>query len=399
MPVQALSSSVPAETVAEASASAQAREALGQMSRQLSESFQLLEARMNSLQGELEWVSAQRLQELAEKERLASRLQNLLDVLPAGIVVVDGAGRVRDVNPVAVALLGEPLLGELWRAVIARAFAPRHDDGHEVSLRDGRRVSIATRSLDGEPGQLVLLNDLTETRHLQGELARHERLSALGRTMASLAHQIRTPLTAALLYASHLEEGGLAVAQQQRFASRLKERLHELENQVRDMLVFARGELPLADRLAPSALFAALREAAAPHLGSCQVRWQDDAGSGLLACNRDMLVGAALNLIHNALQAMASSGRPGQLKVHLYRRAGELRLAISDTGPGIPPAVQQRLGEPFLSTKTTGTGLGLPVALAMAKAHGGRLAVRSRLGRGTLVTFILPLLTTSETPA
>jgi len=396
MPAQAFSSPVSSEPTAEASASAQAREALGQMSRQLSESFQLLEARMNSLQGELEWVSAQRLQELAEKERLASRLQNLLDVLPAGIVVVDDAGRVRDTNPVAVALLGEPLVGELWRAVIARAFAPRHDDGHEVSLRDGRRVSIATRSLDGEPGQLVLLNDLTETRHLQGELARHERLSALGRTMASLAHQIRTPLTAALLYASHLEEGGLVVAQQQRFAGRLKERLHELENQVRDMLVFARGELPLADRLAPRALFAALREAAAPHLGNCQVRWQEDAGSGLLACNRDMLVGAALNLVHNALQAMAGSGRSGRLKVHLYRREAELRLAISDGGPGIPLAVQQRLGEPFLSTKATGTGLGLPVALAMAKAHGGRLAVHSRLGRGTVVTFILPLLTTEE---
>jgi two-component system sensor histidine kinase FlrB len=382
----------------EASASAQAREALGQMSRQLSESFQLLEARMNSLQGELEWVSAQRLQELAEKERLASRLQNLLDVLPAGIVVVDGAGRVRDANPVALALLGEPLAGELWRAVIARAFAPRHDDGHEVSLRDGRRLSIAIRSLDGEPGQLVLLNDLTETRHLQDELARHERLSALGRTMASLAHQIRTPLTAALLYASHLEEGGLALAQQQRFASRLKERLHELENQVRDMLVFARGELPLADRLTPSTLFTALREAATPHLGDCPVRWQLDAQGGLLACNRDMLVGAALNLIHNALQAMAG-GRPGRLKVHLYRRDGELRLAISDSGPGIPLAVQQRLGEPFLSTKTTGTGLGLPVALAMAKAHGGRLTVRSRPGRGTVVTFVLPLLASEETSA
>lgn len=400
MPAQALSSAaVPAEAVVEASASAQAREALGQMSRQLSESFQLLEARMNSLQGELEWVSAQRLQELAEKERLASRLQNLLDVMPAGIVVVDGGGRVRDANPVAAALLGEPLAGESWRSVIARAFAPRHDDGHEVSLRDGRRVSIATRSLDGEPGQLVLLNDLTQTRHLQGELARHERLSALGRTMASLAHQIRTPLTAALLYASHLEEGGLAEAQQQRFAGRLKERLYELENQVRDMLVFARGELPLADRLSPAALFTALREAAAPHLGSCQVRWQIDAGSGLLVCNRDMLVGAALNLIHNALQAMAGAGLSGRLKVHLYGRGAELRLAISDRGPGIPLPVQQRLGEPFLSTKTTGTGLGLPVALAMAKAHGGQLAVRSRLGRGTLVTFILPLLATLETSA
>lgn len=399
MPAQALSSAAPADAAVEASASAQAREALGQMSRQLSESFQLLEARMNSLQGELEWVSAQRLQELAEKERLASRLQNLLDVLPAGIVVLDGAGRVRDANPVAQALLGEPLAGELWRTVIARAFAPRHDDGHEVSLRDGRRLSIAIRSLDGEPGQLVLLNDLTETRHLQGELARHERLSALGRTMASLAHQIRTPLTAALLYASHLEEGGLALAQQQRFASRLKERLHELENQVRDMLVFARGELPLADRLTPSALFAALRESATPHLGDCPVRWQLDAQGGLLACNRDMLVGAALNLIHNALQAMAGSGRSGRLKVHLYRRNGELRLAISDSGPGIPLAVQQRLGEPFLSTKTTGTGLGLPVALAMAKAHGGRLTVRSRVGRGTVVTFILPLLASEETSA
>jgi two-component system sensor histidine kinase FlrB len=132
----------------------------------------------------------------------------------------------------------------LWRHVIARCFAPREDDGHEVSLKDGRRLSIATRSLDAEPGQLVLLNDLTETRHLQDQLARHERLSSLGRMVASLAHQIRTPLSAALLYASHLTEQALPVETQQRFAGRLKERLHELEHQVRDMLVFARGELP-----------------------------------------------------------------------------------------------------------------------------------------------------------
>ena len=126
------------------------------------------------------------------------------------------------------------------------------------------------------------------------------------------------------------------------------------------------------------------------------MRWQLDAQGGLLACNRDMLVGAALNLVHNALQAMAGSGRLARLKVHLYRRDGDLRLAISDSGPGIPPTVQQRLGEPFLSTKTTGTGLGLPVALAMAKAHGGRLTVRSQTGRGALVTFILPLLASEE---
>ena len=167
-----------------------------QVSTQLSESYNLLEARVTELKGELAVVSAQRMAELAEKERLANRLQNLLDLLPGGVIVIDGLGRVREANPAACDLLGEPLVGELWRQVIARSFAPREDDGHEVSLRDGRRLSIATRSLDAEPGQLVLLNDLTETRRLQDQLSRHERLSSLGRMVASLAHQIRTPLSA-----------------------------------------------------------------------------------------------------------------------------------------------------------------------------------------------------------
>ncbi len=208
-----------------------------QMSTQLTDSYSMLEARVTELKGELAVVSAQRMAELAEKERLANRLQNLLDLLPGGVIVIDSHGFVCEANPAARELLGEPLEGELWRQVIARCFAPREDDGHEISLKDGRRLSIATRSLEGEPGQLVLLNDLTETRRLQDQLARHERLSSLGRMVASLAHQIRTPLSAALLYASHLNEQTLPVETQQRFAGRLKERLHELEHQVRDMLV------------------------------------------------------------------------------------------------------------------------------------------------------------------
>jgi len=285
-----------------------------QMSSQLSDSYSLLEARVTELKGELAVVSAQRMQELAEKERLANRLQNLLMLLPGGVIVMDGQGVVREANPAACDLLGEPLLGMLWRQVISRCFAPREDDGHEVSLKDGRRLSIATRSLDAEPGQLVLLNDLTETRHLQGQLARHERLSSLGRMVTSLAHQIRTPLSAALIYASHLAEQELPVATQQRFAGRLKERLHELEHQVRDMLVFARGELPMTDRLAPDLLFQALQAAAQTHVQGLSVRWQCDTREGALLCNRDTLVGALLNLIENAVQASAGKTR---LKIHL----------------------------------------------------------------------------------
>ena len=372
----------------------QAFSLFSQMSTQLTDSYSLLEARVTELKGELAVVSAQRMDELAEKERLANRLQNLLDLLPGGVIVIDDRGRVREANPAACELLGLPLEGELWRHVITRCFAPREDDGHEISLIDGRRLSISTRSLDAEPGQLVLLNDLTETRRLQDQLARHERLSSLGRMVASLAHQIRTPLSAALIYASHLTEQQLPVETQQRFAGRLKERLHELEHQVRDMLVFARGELPLTDRIAPKALMQALQAAAQPHVEGIAMRWQCDIHDGELLCNRDTLVGALLNLIENALQAGTAQVR---LKVHVYARGNTLRLCVSDSGSGIEPQVLERLGEPFFTTKATGTGLGLAVVKAVVRAHQGQLQLRSRRGRGTCALLSLPLLSLQAT--
>ncbi|WP_122554127.1 ATP-binding protein [Pseudomonas viridiflava] len=371
----------------------QAFSLFNQMSAQLTDSYGHLEARVTELKGELAQAGVQRLQELAEKERLANRLQNLLDLLPGGVIVIDGMGVVREANPAAIDLLGQPLLGMLWRHVISRCFAPREDDGHEISLKDGRRLSISTRSLDAEPGQLVLLNDLTETRRLQEQLARHERLSSLGRMVASLAHQIRTPLSAAMIYASHLTEQELPVETQQRFAGRLKERLHELEHQVRDMLVFARGELPLTDRIAPGALFQALQNAAATHLQGVAVRWQCNSVDGELLCNRDTLVGALLNLVENAVQASAGRTR---LKVHVYSRGNTLRLCISDNGSGMDQAALACIGEPFFTTKTTGTGLGLAVVTAVTRAHQGGVQYRSRVGRGTCAIVSLPLIPASS---
>ena len=370
----------------------QAFSLFNQMSSQLADSYGMLETRVAELKGELAEAGVQRMQELAEKERLANRLQNLVDLLPGGVIVIDGMGVVREANPTAIELLGQPLLGVLWRHVISRCFAPREDDGHEVSLRDGRRLSIATRSLDAEPGQLVLLNDLTETRRLQEQLARHERLSSLGRMVASLAHQIRTPLSAAMIYASHLTEQELPVETQQRFAARLKERLHELEHQVRDMLVFARGELPLTDRLTPGDLFRALQSAAQTHVQDVAVRWQCDSIDGELLCNRDTLVGALLNLVENAVQASVGKTR---LKIHAYSRGNALRLCFSDNGSGMDKAALARIGEPFFTTKTTGTGLGLAVVTAVTRAHQGGVQYRSTVNRGTCAIVTLPLIPVS----
>ena len=397
MPVtSAIYSPFPGQCLVTADASDELEQSLAlvrDISGQLGESEGMLQARVAELQDQLAESAAQRLQELDEKGRLANRLQSLLDLLPGGVIVIDGQGRVREANPVALDLLGAPLEGALWREVIARSFSPRSDDGHEISLKDGRRVSIATRSLNIEPGQLVLLTDLTETRRLQEQLARHERLSAIGRMVASLAHQIRTPLSSALLYASHLEQGGLSAEHQQRFAGRLKDRLNELEHQVRDMLVFARGDLPLEDRLTPAELLAALRVAAETQLEGIAVRWQCDAHAGALLCNRDTLVGALLNLIENALQAATGDTR---LKIHLFSRGAVLRLSISDNGAGIDAATLARVAEPFFTTRATGTGLGLAVVNSVARAHSGALALRSRPGRGTCATLQLPLLPASS---
>jgi two-component system sensor histidine kinase FlrB len=108
----------------------------------------------------------------ASESRIADRLSSLLAVIPGGVVVIDGMGVVQDCNQVAINLLGEPLTGQRWIDVIKRAFKPREDDGHDVSLADGRLVHISTSPLDKEPGQIILLQEVTETRQLQRKVAK-----------------------------------------------------------------------------------------------------------------------------------------------------------------------------------------------------------------------------------
>jgi two-component system sensor histidine kinase FlrB len=131
-----------------------------------------------------------------------------------------------------------------------------------------------------------------------------------------------------------------------------------------------------------------LQAAALTHVQDLPVRWQCDSHAGELLCNRDTLIGAILNLIENAIQASAGDVR---LKVHLYTRGQNLHVCVSDSGSGIDSAVLARLGEPFFTTKTTGTGLGLTVVKAVARAHQGELQLRSRPGRGTCAQVVLPL--------
>ncbi|HTF96977.1 MAG TPA: ATP-binding protein [Cellvibrio sp.] len=375
-------------------------ENFNRMSEQLVDSYQLLENRVAELNQELNHLSDRRLTELAEKEKLANRLESLLNFLPGGVVVLDSSGRVAECNPAATQLLGEPLQGQLWRDVIKRSFAPRKDDGHEVSLQDGRRVSIQTRNL-GEDGQIILLTDQTETRRLQGELSRHERLSALGKMMGALAHQIRTPLSSAMLYAGHLCSGKLDEPRRQEFSEKILGRLNNIERQIQDMLFYVKGELPLNDVISVAQLQTELADAMEVPLmtseSSCE--WVINCREQYIQCNRDALIGALLNLVNNSIQAVE---RNATLRIEfnsypqalndpkLANETPQLWIRVCDKGPGISQEMLANVGDLFVTTKAQGTGLGLSVVKAVARAHHGKFLLQSTLGKGTCASVLLP---------
>jgi len=368
----------------------QALELFSRMSVQLTDSYRTLEKRVSQLNGELTTEVEQRRNELEEKERIADRLSTLLDVLPAGVVLLDGHGVVSECNPAATGLLGEPLEGESWVNIIKRCFAPRHDDGHEVSLKDGRRVRIETRSMSEGPGQLVLLTDLTETRELQAKVSRTERLSSLGRMVASLAHQIRTPLSTAMLYTGHLTQADINDDMRKKCAEKVMSRLTHLEHQIRDMLIFAKGETRLAERVSASDLLDQLKQAADTPIynANAQVEWEDSSRNVSLLCNRDTLIGACLNLINNSIEAMPDSAK---LKVKVVSPGkGFVNIEVYDNGPGFTSAQKNKIMDAFYTTKSHGTGLGLAVVQAVVKAHHGKFYISSN-DDGTKAVITLPV--------
>lgn len=375
--------------------------AFNDLSNELSTAYELLQDRVAELTHEVEQANRQRLREISEKERIASRLENLLQLLPGGVIVLNSQGRVTDCNAAAIELLGEPLEGQFWRDIIAQRFAPRLDDGHEISLKNGKRISLATRSLNDEPGQIILLTDQTETRRLQQHLSRHQRLSAMGKMVSSLAHQIRTPLSAAMLYAGQLENPQVGHEQSLRYASKIMSRLHNMERQVKDMLIFARGDAILDETISTEALFDELQIAAEVLMrNGFDWQWHNECPEALLLCNRESLIGAMLNLIENALQA-AGPGACLQICAQLVDD-NMLKLFVQDNGPGIPADLQEQITEAFFTTRAQGTGLGLSVAQVVAKAHKGRFFMESEcapeIETGTCAGFVLPLAAQQQAP-
>lgn len=225
-----------------------------------------------------------------------------------------------------------------------------------------------------------------ETLRLRAEAERNERLAAMGEMAAQLAHQLRTPLAAALLYAGNLENPDLPAVSRVNIAKKTVDRLKHLERLIQDMLLFARGEVLGRETVAVADLVAEIAQTfeTLARARGVEFRVEDSTGDETLTGNRKALVGALTNLLENALDAVGRNPGSAGVVTLAARDAGGMQVfTVRDNGPGMPPDVVAKLFQPFFTTRNEGTGLGLAIARGVARAHGGGIDVTSEPGAGT----------------
>ncbi|HNQ75575.1 MAG TPA: ATP-binding protein [Pseudothauera hydrothermalis] len=328
-------------------------------------------------------------------EQLTERLTVLMGALPAGVVVLDRTGTLVQVNRAAEELLGTGITGQSWQQVGAALQATDTPGEMSVELADGpRRLSVSETALESGDERIVLLHDITETHRMRLTAERNERLAAMGEMVAGLAHQLRTPLAAALLYIGNLRQPELGPAERLKVADRAIERMRYLERLIRDMLLFARGDSLGRQYFSVCELSAELAHTLEPVARARQIEFTSccDCGDTQLHGDRKALAGALTNLLENAIQATEPGGR---VDCHVGQLGQDIVFTVRDTGRGIEPALQARLFEPFFTTRAEGTGLGLAIARGVARAHGGDITLQSWPGKGSTFVLTVPLPTGS----
>jgi len=362
-----------------------------QVSLELTQAYEGLQGRVESLTAELAVANGELRQQYQEKEALSERLSLLLNALPAGVVVLDSNAAVSEANPVARQMLGAAIVGSDWPTLTLVQL--RATDAPDEWLLGTHRVAIAESPLDSAGGRLLLIHDITVAHELKASVERNQRLAAMGEMAAALAHQLRTPLSTALLYSSNLAQPELSDAARTRFAGKATEQLKRLERLIQDVLLFARGESIGRDVIPAAALIADAVQTMEPLCLEKGVHFNVtcEVGDSIITGSRKALAGALLNLLENALQACESRNAcAGEVRLGAVVSGRQLRVSVRDTGGGITQEARARIFEPFFTTRGQGTGLGLAIALGVVRAHGGSIEVSSQPGEGSEFVMLLP---------
>lgn len=358
-----------------------------------------------------------------EREEFERRYRAIVDAADVLIVGLDVRGRVTLWNPRIAAITGisteaavsgdlpDNISDEDGRRRFGQAFMNVRDDGTpadvEVGVRDAagaiRLVRWHLSAVRGSGNRVELVYgigiDVTERRALERRAQGAEALNAMAPLALGLAHEIRNPLNAAVLEL-HLLGRGIDRLSDATAKAPLRARVRIVETEIKrlerlltDFLELARPRAPQREPVDLSRVVEDVLELEAEAMASHKVELVREFESNVVALGDvEKLKQVVLNLVVNSLDAMPEGG---VLRAFTGGDERDVWLGIGDNGPGVDPHILAEIFDPFFTTKAAGTGLGLAIVRKIVDQHGGRVAVETKKGEGTIVRVSLPRFSSS----
>jgi PAS domain S-box-containing protein len=342
---------------------------------------------------------------------MRENMNSVMAGLEDGLLLFTRDARAVMISPAAEKFLGGPA-GQFLGRRVTEIFPPGHplhealhiesDELNELAAEteletsDGQmRVSVSVQAIqeDGERmGALVTLRDLDSLESINTQLQVSERLAALGRITAGVAHEVKNPLNSMRLWLENLKESLPAESDgaSQQAVQVLDKEIDRLDAVVKRFLDFTR---PMDIRLEPTQLAELLKEVlevAQPQLQKSNIQLARLLPIDVpeVYVDRALLKQAVLNLVLNAAEAMPGGG---QLSLVLSRRGEMAEITVGDTGKGIPLENRQKIFQLFFSTRPGGSGIGLATTFRIVQLLNGSIEFTSEVGRGTTFRIELPL--------
>ncbi len=335
--------------------------------------------------------------------------QNIIENMADGLLSVDDHGKIAAFNPEAARILqrqGSDLRGAVLGSILPVAASAlsvalggkAKREEMEVILDEGegegRPTGIACSPLRDEEGRIsgavVLLRDLSEVRKLQAKMRQAEKLAAVGQMAATVAHEIRNPLSSLKGFAQLFRDKFEPESAEAGYASLMVREVDRLNRTITDLLFFSR---PLQLSRRKVAIDGVLKETLRLLQRDFEARRQKVEWSGeegiAVGADPDQISRVFLNILLNAHQA---AGEGGEINLRIATvEEGWCRVAFTDSGPGMTAGEIARAFDPFYTTREKGSGLGLAIVRKIVELHDGKVSIDSSPDKGTTVVVDLPV--------